>query len=69
MFPKSFLEPSVMLGILIKWYSLNQPMYFFDEMIGDHDDRIAFELQGFLGVSKVTISAVTLFFIASEVSA
>ncbi len=42
---------------------------FFDEMIGNHDDRIAFELQSLPRVSKVTISVVTLFSLTSEVSA
>jgi hypothetical protein len=42
---------------------------FFDEMIGDCDDRLAFELQSLPGVSKVTISVVTLVSLASEVHA
>jgi hypothetical protein len=42
---------------------------FLDEMIGNHNDRLAFELQSLPGVSKVTVSVVTLFSLASEVSA
>jgi hypothetical protein len=42
---------------------------FFDEMICNHDDCLAFELQSLPGVSKVTISVVTLFPLASEVCA
>ncbi len=42
---------------------------FLDEMIGNHDDCLAFELQSLPGVSKVTISVGTLFSLASEVSA
>jgi hypothetical protein len=42
---------------------------FLDEMIGNHDDCLAFELRSLPGVSKVTISVVTLFSLASEVSA
>jgi hypothetical protein len=42
---------------------------FLDEMIGDHNDRLAFELQSLPGVSKVAISVVSLFSLASEVSA
>ncbi len=34
---------------------------FLDEMIGDCDDCLMFELQSLPGVSKVTISVVTLF--------
>jgi hypothetical protein len=40
---------------------------FIDEMIGNHNDCLAFELQNLPGVS--TISVVTLFPLASEVSA
>jgi hypothetical protein len=39
---------------------------FFDEMIGDHDDHLAFEVRKLPGVSKVIISVVTLFSLASE---
>jgi hypothetical protein len=42
---------------------------FLDEMIGDCDDCLAFELQNLPGVNEVTISAVTLFPLASEVCA
>jgi hypothetical protein len=42
---------------------------FFYEMIGDCDDCLAFELQSLHGVSKVTISIVTLFSLASEIHA
>jgi hypothetical protein len=44
---------------------------FLDEMIGDRDDRLAFELQSLPvpGASKATISVVTLFSLASEVHA
>ncbi len=42
---------------------------FFDEMIGNCNDRLAFELQSLPRVSKVTISVVTLFSIASEICA
>jgi hypothetical protein len=42
---------------------------FLDEMIGDCDDRLAFELRSLPGVSKVTISIVTLFSLANEICA
>jgi hypothetical protein len=42
---------------------------FLDEMIGDHDDCLVFELRSHPGVSKVTISVVTLFSLTSEISA
>jgi hypothetical protein len=42
---------------------------FLDETIWDHNDPLAFELQSLPGVSKVAISVVTLFFLASEVCA
>jgi hypothetical protein len=42
---------------------------FLDEMIGDHNDCLAFELQSLPGVSKVTISVVSLFSLSSEVHA
>jgi hypothetical protein len=38
-------------------------------MIGDQDDRLAFELQSLPGVRKVTISVDTLFSLTSEISA
>jgi hypothetical protein len=40
---------------------------FFDEMIGNHDDHLVFELQSLPRVSKVTISVVTLLSLASEI--
>ncbi len=42
---------------------------FLDEMIGNQDDCLAFELQGLPGVSKVTISVDTLFSLTNEISA
>ncbi len=42
---------------------------FLNEMIGDHDDCLAFELQSLPWVSKVTISVGTLFSLTSEISA
>ncbi len=42
---------------------------FLDEMIGDGNDCLAFELRSFPGVRKVTISVVTIFSLASEVHA
>ncbi len=42
---------------------------FLDEMIGDHNDHLAFELQSLPGVSEVTNSVVTLYSFASEVHA
>jgi hypothetical protein len=42
---------------------------FFDEMIGDQDDCLAFELRSFSGVSKVAISVGTLLSLTSEISA
>jgi hypothetical protein len=42
---------------------------FLDEMIGNQDDRLAFELQKLPGVSKVTISVGTLFTLTNEVGA
>jgi hypothetical protein len=45
-----------------------EPTYvLLDEMIGNHDDCLRFELQSLPGVSKVTISVVTFFSLASEV--
>jgi hypothetical protein len=41
---------------------------FLDEMIGNQDDCLAFELQSLPGVSKVTISVDTLFSLRSEIS-
>jgi hypothetical protein len=47
-----------------------EPSYvFLDEMIGNQDDHLAFELQRLPGVSKVTISVGTLFFLTSEIGA
>jgi hypothetical protein len=40
---------------------------FFDEMIVNQDDCLAFELQSLHGVSKVTISVGTLFSLSSEI--
>jgi hypothetical protein len=34
---------------------------FLDKLIGNHDDHLAFELQGLSGVNIVTVSVVTLF--------
>ncbi len=42
---------------------------FFDEMIGNQDDRLAFELGSLPGVSKVAIGVGTLLSLASEVGA
>jgi hypothetical protein len=42
---------------------------FLDEMIGNQDDHLAFELQSLPGVSEVTISVDTLFSLTSEISA
>jgi hypothetical protein len=42
---------------------------FLDEMIGNCDDCLAFELRSLPGVSKVTISVVTLFSLARKVRA
>ncbi len=42
---------------------------FLDEMIGNRNDCLAFELRSLPGLSKVTISVVTLFSLASEVCA
>ncbi len=42
---------------------------FLDEMIGNQDDCLAFELRSLPGVSKVTIGVDTLFFLTSEISA
>jgi hypothetical protein len=42
---------------------------FLDEMIGDQDDRLVFELQSLPGASKVAIGIGTLLSIASEVGA
>ncbi len=40
---------------------------FFDEMTGNHNDHLGFELRSLPGVSKVTTSVVTLFPLASEI--
>ncbi len=42
---------------------------FLGEMISNHNDCLGFELQSLPGVSKVTISVVTLFTLTSEISA
>jgi hypothetical protein len=42
---------------------------FLDEMIGNQDDCLAFELQSLPGVSEVTISVGTLLSLASEIGA
>ena len=42
---------------------------FFDEMIGNQDDHLAFELRSLPGVSKVAIGDGTLLSLASEVGA
>jgi hypothetical protein len=42
---------------------------FLDEMIGNQDGCLAFELQSLPGVSKVTISVGTLFSLTSEIGA
>ena len=42
---------------------------FFDEMTGNCVDCLAFELGSLPGMSKVTISVVALFSLASEISA
>jgi hypothetical protein len=40
---------------------------FLDEMVGNQDDSLAFELQSLLGVSKITIGVGTLLSLAGEV--
>jgi hypothetical protein len=42
---------------------------FLDEMIGNQDDCLVFELRSLPGASKVTISVDTLFSLTSEISA
>jgi hypothetical protein len=42
---------------------------FLDEMVGNQDDRLAFELQSLPGVSKIAIGVGTLLSLASEVGA
>ncbi len=42
---------------------------FLDEMIGNQDDHLVFELQSLHGVSEVTISVGTLLTLTSEVGA
>ncbi len=42
---------------------------FIDEMVGNQDDRLAFELQSLSGVSKIAIGVGTLLSLASEVRA
>jgi hypothetical protein len=58
-----------MLVILMKWYSWSQPIFFLDKMIGNQDDRPAFELRSLPGVSKVAIGVGTLLSLAGEVGA
>ncbi len=41
---------------------------FFGEMIGNPNDLFAFKIQSLPGASKVTISAVTLFTLTSEIN-
>jgi hypothetical protein len=48
---------------------VEQSHVFLDEMVGNQDKPLAFELQGLPGVSKTAIDAGTLFFLASEVGA
>jgi hypothetical protein len=42
---------------------------FLDEMVGDQDDLLVFELQSFPGVSEIAIGVGTLLSLASEVGA
>jgi hypothetical protein len=42
---------------------------FLDEMVGDQDDHLAFELRSLPGVSKIAIGVGTLLSLASEVGA
>jgi hypothetical protein len=42
---------------------------FLDEMVGDQDDHLAFELQSLPGVSKIAFGVGTLLSLASEVGA
>jgi hypothetical protein len=42
---------------------------FLDEMVGDQDDHLAFELQSLPGVSKIAIGVGTHLSLASEVGA
>jgi hypothetical protein len=42
---------------------------FLDEMVCNQDDRLAFELRSFLGVSKIAIGVGTLLSLANEVGA
>jgi hypothetical protein len=42
---------------------------FLDEMVGNQDDRLAFELRSLPGVSEITIGVGTLLSLASEVHA
>jgi hypothetical protein len=66
--PRSFVTPSVMLGILMLIF-VKPTHVFLDEMIGNPDDCLVFELQSLPGLSKVTISVVKLFYLVSEVCA
>ena len=42
---------------------------FLDEMVGDQDDSLAFELRSLPGVSKIAIGVSTLLSLAGEVCA
>ncbi len=67
-FPRSFFTPSVMLGILMKWYSLNHPTSFLMKWLAIKmiASRLSFKVSG---VSEVRISVGTLFSFTSEIGA
>jgi hypothetical protein len=67
-FPRSFFTPSVMLGIH-EMVFIEPSHIFLDEMVGNQDDPLAFELQSLPGVSKIAIGVGTLLSLASEVGA
>ncbi len=70
MFPRSFFTYTFCdVGHPHEMVFIESSHIFLDEMIGDQDDRLAFELQSLPGVSKVTISAGTLFSLTSEIGA
>jgi hypothetical protein len=67
--PRSFLAPSVMLGILMKWYSLNQPTSFLMKWLAITMIVLHLSSKAFLGWAESTFGVVTLFSPAIEVCA
>jgi hypothetical protein len=66
---KKLFDPICDVGHPHEMLFVESTHVFFDEMISNHNDCLAFDLQSLSGVSKVTISVVTLFSLVSEICA